>query len=236
MNRRVTQRGDVIVACDFENEERLDAVLAGLADQKPYLKIGMEMYYRCGAALVCRLKDAGYPIFLDLKLHDIPTTVGRAAAQIAALGVDMLNVHAGGGIDMMRAAAEAVRAVSPDTLVIAVTQLTSTSPQMLKEELLIDAPMADTVRHYAQNAKKAGLDGVVCSALEAPVMRELGLFSVTPGIRFPEGAADDQKRVVSPERARALGSGYIVMGRPITGADDPAAAYRRARQDFLGSA
>lgn len=223
---------DVIVACDFAEMSVLDAFLSKVKDLKPFLKIGMEMYYAFGAPLVTRLKDEGYKVFLDLKLHDIPTTVSRAATQIARLGVDMLNVHAGGGIEMMRAGADAVRAVSPDTLVIAVTQLTSTSPEMLKSELLIDTPMAQTVSKYAQNALSAGLDGVVCSALEAPDMAALGLISVTPGIRFADNSVDDQKRVVTPARARELQSSYIVVGRPITAASDPREAYLRATEQF----
>ena len=225
---------DVIIACDFKNREGLDCLLDALKDEKPYLKIGMEMYYRYGYELVKELKERGFKVFLDLKLHDIPNTVEAAARVLAELKTDIINVHAAGGIEMMRRAAEAVRAVSPDTKVIAVTQLTSTSPEALKNELLIDASMDETVRRYAENAKTAGLDGVVCSALEAPIIKELGLLSVTPGIRFAGGSVDDQKRVVTPEKAARLGADYIVVGRAITAAPDPREAYLRAVKEFKG--
>lgn len=195
---------EVIIACDFKDRSGLDALLKELKGERPYLKIGMEMYYRYGYELVRKLKDEGYKIFLDLKLHDIPNTVEAAARVIAELKTDMLNVHAAGGREMMRRASQAVREISPDTKVIAVTQLTSTSPQMLREELLIDAPMTEAVSSYAQNAKSAGLDGVVCSAFEAPDVSKLGLISVTPGIRFAGGSADDQKRVVTRIRRGSL--------------------------------
>lgn len=171
---------DVIIACDFKDREGLDRLLTALEAEKPYLKIGMEMYYRYGYELVKELKERGFKVFLDLKLHDIPNTVEAAARVLAQLKTDIINVHAAGGREMMRRAKEAVKAVSPDTKVIAVTQLTSTSPEMLKGELLIDTPMDETVRRYAENTKAAGLDGVVCSALEAPIIKELGLLSVTP--------------------------------------------------------
>lgn len=225
---------DVIIACDFNDRSGLDALLAALEEEKPYLKIGMEMYYRYGYDLVKELKERGFKVFLDLKLHDIPNTVEAAARVLAGLKTDIINVHAAGGKEMMRRAKEAVGAISPETKVIAVTQLTSTSPEMLKDELLIDAPMDDAVRHYAENAKAAGLDGVVCSALEAPIIKELGLLSVTPGIRFAGGSADDQKRVVTPEKAANLGADYIVVGRAITAAPDPREAYLRAVREFKG--
>lgn len=225
---------DVIIACDFKDRSGLDVLLAALDGEKPYLKIGMEMYYRYGYELVKELKERGFKVFLDLKLHDIPNTVEAAARVLAELKTDIINVHAAGGKEMMRRAAEAVKAISPDTKVIAVTQLTSTSPEMLKNELLIDTPMDETVRRYAENAKAAGLDGVVCSALEAPIIKELGLLSVTPGIRFAGGSADDQKRVVTPEKAARLGSDYIVVGRAITAAPDPREAYLRAVREFKG--
>ncbi len=225
---------DVIIACDFKDRERLDRLLTALEAEKPYLKIGMEMYYRYGYELVKELKERGFKVFLDLKLHDIPNTVEAAARVLAQLKTDIINVHAAGGREMMRRAKEAVKAVSPDTKVIAVTQLTSTSPEMLKGELLIDTPMDETVRRYAENTKAAGLDGVVCSALEAPIIKELGLLSVTPGIRFAGGSADDQKRVVTPEKAARLGSDYIVVGRAITAAPDPREAYLRAVREFKG--
>ena len=225
---------DVIIACDFKDREVLDRLLTALEAEKPYLKIGMEMYYRYGYELVKELKERGFKVFLDLKLHDIPKTVEAAARVLAQLKADIINVHAAGGREMMRRAKEAVKAVSPDTKVIAVTQLTSTSPEMLKGELLIDTPMDETVRRYAENTKAAGLDGVVCSALEAPIIKELGLLSVTPGIRFAGGSADDQKRVVTPEKAARLGSDYIVVGRAITAAPDPREAYLRAVREFKG--
>lgn len=225
---------DVIIACDFKDREGLDRLLMALEAEKPYLKIGMEMYYRYGYELVKELKERGFKVFLDLKLHDIPNTVEAAARVLAQLKTDIINVHAAGGREMMRRAKEAVKAVSPDTKVIAVTQLTSTSPEMLKGELLIDTPMDETVRRYAENTKAAGLDGVVCSALEAPIIKELGLLSVTPGIRFAGGSADDQKRVVTPEKAARLGSDYIVVGRAITAAPDPREAYLRAVREFKG--
>lgn len=225
---------DVIIACDFKDREGLDRLLTVLEAEKPYLKIGMEMYYRYGYELVKELKGRGFKVFLDLKLHDIPNTVEAAARVLSDLKTDIINVHAAGGREMMRRAKEAVKAVSPDTKVIAVTQLTSTSPEMLKGELLIDTPMDETVRRYAENTKAAGLDGVVCSALEAPIIRELGLLSVTPGIRFAGGSADDQKRVVTPEKAARLGSDYIVVGRAITAAPDPREAYLRAVREFKG--
>ena len=223
---------DVIIACDFKDREGLDRLLTALEAEKPYLKIGMEMYYRYGYELVKELKERGFKVFLDLKLHDIPNTVEAAARVLAQLKTDIINVHAAGCREMMRRAKEAVKAVSPDTKVIAVTQLTSTSPEMLKGELLIDTPMDETVRRYAENTKAAGLDGVVCSALEAPIIKELGLLSVTPGIRFAGGSADDQKRVVTPEKAARLGSDYIVVGRAITAAPDPREAYLRAVREF----
>lgn len=225
---------DVIIACDFKDREGLDRLLMALEAEKPYLKIGMEMYYRYGYELVKELKERGFKVFLDLKLHDIPNTVEAAVRVLAQLKTDIINVHAAGGREMMRRAKEAVKAVSPDTKVIAVTQLTSTSPEMLKGELLIDTPMDETVRRYAENTKAAGLDGVVCSALEAPIIKELGLLSVTPGIRFAGGSADDQKRVVTPEKAARLGSDYIVVGRAITAAPDPREAYVRAVREFKG--
>ncbi len=223
---------EVIIACDFKNREELDSLLVELKDERPYLKIGMEMYYRYGYELVKELKEKGYKVFLDLKLHDIPNTVASATKVIAELKTDIINVHASGGIEMMKRAALAVKEISPDTKVIAVTQLTSTSQEMLKEELWIDKPMTETVRHYAENAKKAGLDGIVCSALEAPEAVKLGLMSVTPGIRFAGGSVDDQKRVVTPQKAKELGASYIVMGRAITGAEDRLSAYRRAVEEF----
>lgn len=224
---------DVIIAADFPNQAGLDQFLAQLPGQRPYLKVGMELYYGAGPDLVRRLKGEGYQVFLDLKLHDIPNTVGSAMKVLADLGADMVNLHAAGGSAMMRQAREAL----PDTLLIAVTQLTSTSQQMLTDELLIDAPVDQVVARYAQNAKDAGLDGVVCSPREAQTVKDLcgeKFLTVTPGVRFADAAADDQVRVATPAGARVGGSDYIVVGRPITQAPDPLAAYLRCRADFLG--
>lgn len=224
---------DVIIACDFQEVEELNSLLDKLKSEKPYLKIGMEMYYRFGADLVRRLIDEQYKIFLDLKLHDIPNTVKMAMKQIGKLGVDMTNVHSSGGITMMQYALEGLQSTSKKSpLLIAVTQLTSTDHVMLNNELMIERNINDVVRHYATNAKKAGLDGVVCSALEAPIMKDLGLISVTPGIRFADGSKDDQKRVATPEYARELGADYIVVGRAITGAIDPLEAYKKCVKQF----
>jgi orotidine 5'-phosphate decarboxylase subfamily 1/orotate phosphoribosyltransferase len=227
---------DVIIACDFSSEVELFSFLDKFGECKPFLKIGMELYYKEGPNLVSKLKALGYRIFLDLKLHDIPTTVYKAMKNIASLGVDMLNCHAGGGIEMMQAALKGVIDGSKDKLrptLIAVTQLTSTSPEILKNDLLISSSLEDTVRAYAQNAKTAGLDGVVCSPNEAPIMKELGLISVTPGIRLATGDKHDQKRIATPSFARELGSDYIVVGRPITAAPEPVVAYLSIRDEFL---
>ena len=224
---------DIILACDVPTDEQLFDLLKKLKGERPFLKIGMEMYYRYGYELVKRLKGEGYKIFLDLKLHDIPHTVQSAMKQIASLKVDMINMHASGGIAMMKAGCDAVKQIAPDTLVIAVTQLTSTSEDVLHNELLIPSSMPDTVRHYALNAKKAGLDGVVCSALEASIIKNMGLVSVTPGIRFAGGSVDDQKRVVTPLAARNNGSTYIVIGRAVTGACDVLDAYKFAKNQFV---
>ncbi len=228
---------DVIVALDFPGERETTAFLERLGPLRPYVKIGMELFYAAGPDIVRLLKDRGHSVFLDLKLHDIPNTVGRSMRVLASLGADMLNLHAAGGRDMMRAALEAV--TRPDgtrPILIAVTQLTSTSQEVLKKELLIDTPLETTVLRYAQLAKDSGLDGVVCSALETQRIRaELGgaFLTVTPGVRFSESAKDDQVRVVTPRRARENGSDYIVVGRPITQSADPAEAYLRCRRAFL---
>ena len=223
---------DVIIACDFADRKDLDNLLVNLQDARPYLKIGMEMYYRYGYALVEELKDKGYKVFLDLKLHDIPNTVASAIRVIASLKTDIVNVHASGGVEMMKRAVNEVKNISPTTKVIAVTQLTSTSEDMLNKELLIEHSMETTVRHYATLAKTAGLDGVVCSALEVPIIKELGLLSVTPGIRFLGGSQDDQKRVVTPAKARLLGSDYIVVGRAITSSSNILQSYNQAVNEF----
>ncbi len=223
---------EVIIACDFEDKKALYNFLDKLDGELPYLKIGMELFYKEGPVLVKELKEKGFKIFLDLKLHDIPTTVYKAMKNIAKLNVDITNVHASGGIKMMKQAQQAIDEVGADTILIAVTQLTSTSDEALKEELLIDQNMNDTIKHYANNTKKAGLPGVVCSPLEAPIMKELGLISVTPGIRFQSNSNDDQVRVATPSLAKKLGSSYIVVGRAITKAENPKEAYLRAKKEF----
>lgn len=226
---------DVIIACDFSSKEELYSFLEKFGALRPFLKVGMELFYQEGPDMVRELKKQGYKIFLDLKLHDIPNTVMRAMKNIAALGADITNVHAAGGIEMMKAAMrglkEGARGEVPK--LISVTQLTSISEETLKNELLIGAGLAQTVRAYAENTKKAGLDGCVCSPLEAPIIKELGLLSVTPGIRLEGDSKDDQKRVTTPAIAKALGSTYIVVGRSITGAADPVAAYRRCVEEFI---
>jgi len=232
---------DVIIACDFPSaEETLNFLkhFSGLK-RKPFLKIGMELFYAEGAPLVRRLKAEGYSIFLDLKLHDIPNTVKSAMAVLAGLGVDMVNVHAAGGSAMMKAALEGLRSKSPFgqyPKLIAVTQLTSTSSEMLRNELLINESMPNTIMSYAANAAECGLDGVVCSPLEAAAVHGRcgeGFLTVTPGVRFAEGEKGDQKRVMTPAQARTEGSDYIVVGRPITRAADPLAAYARCMAEFL---
>jgi orotidine-5'-phosphate decarboxylase len=223
---------NVIIACDFKNKDELMTFLSKFEDEKPFIKIGMEIFYGEGPDLVKELKSLGYQIFLDLKLHDIPNTVYKAMKNIASLDVDITNIHAAGGIKMMEYAKKAITEQNAKTKLIAVTQLTSIDNQTLKDELLINNTIDETVKHYAQNAKKAGLDGVVCSPLEAPIIKELGLISVTPGIRFLDNSADDQARVTTPALARALGSTYIVVGRSITQAKNPKEAYLRALKEF----
>ena len=229
---------DVIVACDFATAEQTCAFLDRFTDEKPFVKIGMELFYAEGPAIVRAIKARGHKIFLDLKLHDIPNTVKKAMAVLSGLDVDICNLHAAGGLDMMRGAVEGL--TRPDgsrPLLIAVTQLTSIDQQRMENELLIDRPLEEVVMQYAANAKAAGLDGVVCSPLEAGRVHEVcgGTFlTVTPGIRFADGASGDQQRVTTPARAREIGSDYIVVGRPITAAEDPVAAYRRCVADFVG--
>ena len=225
---------DVIIACDFKDKADTLAFLDQFQDEKPFVKIGMELFYGEGPDIVRAIKDRGHKIFLDLKLHDIPNTVHKAMKNLARLGVDMSNVHAAGTIDMMRAAQEGLGA---DALLIAVTQLTSTTEERMQRELLINAPIADTVAHYARNAKEAGLRGVVCSPLEASLVKEAcgrDFITVTPGIRFADGDVGDQKRIMTPALARETGTEFIVVGRPITQAADAVAAYRRVCKDFLG--
>ena len=228
---------DVIIACDFASKEATLAFLDKFTGKKPFIKIGMELYYAEGPQIVRELKARGHQIFLDLKLHDIPNTVKKAMAVLSRLDVDMTNLHAGGTKAMMEAALEGL--TRPDgtrPILIAVTQLTSTSPEAMKQDLLIDAPMAEVVMHYAQNAKEAGLDGVVCSPLEAEAVHNRcgkSFVTVTPGVRFADGDKGDQVRVMTPEQAKKIGSDYIVVGRPITAAEDPVAAYERCVREFV---
>ena len=229
---------DVIIALDFPSAEETLAFLDKFAgeERKPFVKVGMELFYAAGADIVKEIKRRGHKIFLDLKLHDIPNTVKRSMAVLSALDVDMCNLHAGGGVAMMKAALEGLtRAGGSRPLLIAVTQLTSTSEEVMHRELWIDRPMDETVMHYAANAASAGLDGVVCSPLEAGKVHEVcgeGFLTVTPGIRFDDASKGDQVRVTTPARARELGSDYIVVGRPVTAAEDPVRAYRRCLEDF----
>ena len=229
---------DVIIACDFPSREKTFEFLERLGDERPFVKIGMELYYAEGPAIVRDLKARGHKVFLDLKLHDIPNTVKKAMSVLSALDVDIVNIHAAGTAEMMTAALEGL--TRPDgtrPLLIAVTQLTSTSQEAMTRDLLIDKPIDEVVMHYALTAKKAGLDGVVCSPLEAEKVHGAcgaEFLTVTPGVRFPEGDAGDQKRVMSPVDAKKAGSDYIVVGRPVTAAADPLAQYRRCLEDFLG--
>ena len=225
---------DVIIACDFKNKEDLFEFLKPFEGLNPFLKIGMEIFYKEGPSLVKELKQMGCKIFLDLKLHDIPNTVEKAMRNLGELGVEITNCHAAGGIEMMRAARRGLdnSDVGKNTKLIAVTQLTSISQEALEKELLIEKPLPEVVKTYALNAKTAGLQGVVCSPLEAPIISELGLISVTPGIRFATDSKNDQKRVATPEYARELGSTYIVVGRSITGAENPVEAYNRCVKEF----
>ncbi|MCR4569947.1 MAG: orotidine-5'-phosphate decarboxylase [Bacteroidales bacterium] len=229
---------DVIIACDFPSKETTLAFLDRFeGGRKPFVKIGMELFYGAGPEIVREIKARGHRIFLDLKLHDIPNTVKKAMQVLSALDVDMVNVHASGTVAMMRAALEGLtRADGTRPLLIAVTQLTSTSEEVLQRELLVSASMNDTIVQYARNAKEAGLDGVVCSPLEAAMVKEACgkvFLTVTPGIRFPDAAADDQVRITSPARAKEIGSDFIVVGRPITAAADPVAAYQRCIEEFV---
>ena len=228
---------EVIIACDFSSKEATLAFLDQFKDVKPFVKIGMELYYAEGPSIVKEIKERGHKIFLDLKLHDIPNTVYKAIKNVAALGVDMTNVHAAGTIEMMKAAKKAIDEVNPNTKLIAVTQLTSTSEEMMQKELWIDHPINDTIQHYALNTQQAGLDGVVCSPLEAKLVKDVcneDFITVTPGIRFDDASKGDQKRVTTPAMAREIGSSYIVVGRPITASDDPVAAYNRCVREFVG--
>ena len=228
---------DVIVACDFASAEAVYAFLDKFTGRKPFVKIGMELFYAEGPAIVREIKKRGHKIFLDLKLHDIPNTVKKAMAVLSNLDVDICNLHAAGTCAMMEAALEGL--TRPDgtrPLLIAVTQLTSTDQESMEKDLLIKEPLDQVVMHYAANAKKAGLDGVVCSPLESEKVHALcgkDFLTVTPGVRFADGDKGDQKRVMTPEEARKIGSDYIVVGRPITGASDPVAAYERCVREFV---
>ena len=229
---------DVIIACDFASAEETYRFLDKMGDVKPYVKIGMELYYAEGPAIVHELKRRGHKIFLDLKLHDIPNTVKKAMSVLSRLDVDMCNVHASGTIDMMKAGLRGLtKEDGTRPIVIAVTQLTSTSQERMTEDLLIERPIDEVVMHYAKNCKDSGLDGVVCSPLEAGKVKNVcgsEFVTVTPGVRFADGEVGDQVRVTTPAKAREIGSDYIVVGRPITQADDPVAAYRRCVEEFLG--
>ncbi|MEG9430174.1 MAG: orotidine-5'-phosphate decarboxylase [Christensenellaceae bacterium] len=229
---------DVIIACDFDGAKKTLEFLDLFKDEKPFVKIGMELFYSAGPDIVRELKKRGHKVFLDLKLHDIPNTVRKSMAVLSGLGADIVNLHAAGTVNMMKAALEGLtRADGTRPLLIAVTQLTSTDGESLRRDLLIDKPMEEVVMHYALNAKSAGLDGVVCSPLEAGKVHSVcgeGFITVTPGVRFAGGEKGDQKRVTTPEQARILGSDYIVVGRPITAADDPVKAYERCLKEFLG--
>ena len=227
---------DVIIACDFSSKEQTLNFLDKFTGRKPFVKIGMELFYAEGPEIVRTIKERGHRIFLDLKLHDIPNTVKKAMSVLRNLDVDMTNVHAAGTVDMMKAAIEGLtREDDTRPLLIAVTQLTSTSEERMQKELLIGASINDTIVKYAENAKAAGLDGVVCSPLEAAMVKEAcgkEFMTVTPGVRFADGDVGDQVRVTTPERAREIGSDFIVVGRPITAADDPVAAYERCMKEF----
>ena len=229
---------DVIIACDFDSAEKTFAFLDKFTGKKPFVKIGMELYYAEGPSIVKEIKKRGHKIFLDLKLHDIPTTVKKAMAVLSRLDVDMTNLHAAGTKRMMEAAIEGL--TRPDgtrPMLIAVTQLTSTDQETMEADLLIKEPIDKVVMHYAHNAMEAGLDGVVCSPLEAGKVHDTcgkSFVTVTPGVRFADGDVGDQKRVMTPAAAKEIGSDYIVVGRPITAAEDPVAAYERCVREFVG--
>ncbi|NLA69438.1 MAG: orotidine-5'-phosphate decarboxylase [Clostridiales bacterium] len=231
---------DVIIACDFDNAQDTFRFLDAFEDSKPFVKIGMELFYSEGPDIVRELKKEGHKVFLDLKLHDIPNTVRKSMAVLAGLGTDILNCHAGGSIRMMEYALQGLEEgckSSERPLLIAVTQLTSTDQDTLEEDLLIEKPIDDVVMHYALNAKKANLDGVVCSPLEAKKVHLMcgdDFLTITPGVRWADSATGDQKRVMTPSQAKENGSDYIVVGRPITQAEDPVAAYKRCCDEFIG--
>lgn len=229
---------DVIIACDFAGKREVLDFLDLFTEEKPYVKIGMELFYAEGPEIVREIKKRGHKIFLDLKLHDIPNTVMKAMSVLVNLDVDMCNVHAGGTVSMMEAAVKGLtRADGTRPLLIAVTQLTSTDQERMEKDLLIEKPLEDVVMHYAKNAKAAGLDGVVCSPLESGKVHSAcgaDFLTVTPGVRFTGGETGDQARVTTPTRAKEIGSDYIVVGRPITQAEDPVSAYRKCISQFIG--
>ncbi len=229
---------DVIIACDFSSAEATFSFLDKFTEEKPFVKIGMELYYAEGPSIVKEIKKRGHKIFLDLKLHDIPNTVKKAMSVLSSLDVDMTNLHAAGTVEMMKAAVEGLtKEDGTRPILIAVTQLTSTSEERMQKELLINASINDTIVKYAENAKAAGLDGVVCSPLEAGMVKDacgMEFMTVTPGVRFADGDVGDQVRVTTPERAKEIGSDYIVVGRPVTQAEDPVAAYKRCVKEFVG--
>ena len=229
---------DVIIACDFDSKQKTLAFLDKFTGKKPFVKIGMELFYAEGPSIVKEIKARGHKIFLDLKLHDIPNTVKKSMAVLSRLDVDMTNLHAGGTIRMMQAAIEGLtREDGSRPILIAVTQLTSTDEESMRNDLLIEKPIDEVVMHYAHNAKLAGLDGVVCSPLEAGKVHGVcgeKFLTVTPGVRFADGDVGDQKRVMTPAEAKKIGSDYIVVGRPITAAEDPVAAYERCVAEFVG--
>ncbi len=229
---------DVIVACDFASKEQTLEFLSLFTDRKPFVKIGMELFYAEGPEIVREIKKRGHKIFLDLKLHDIPNTVKKSMAVLSRLDVDICNLHAAGTVRMMEAALEGLtREDGTRPLLIAVTQLTSTDQESMENDLLIHESIDKVVMHYALNARNAGLDGVVCSPLEAKKVHETcgrDFLTVTPGVRFADGDIGDQKRVMTPAAAKEIGSDYIVVGRPITAADDPVAAYKRCCDEFIG--
>ncbi|HIU28028.1 MAG TPA: orotidine-5'-phosphate decarboxylase [Candidatus Fimisoma avicola] len=228
---------DVIIACDFDNAKDTLEFLDKFQDQKPYIKIGMELFFSETPEIVREIKRRGHKIFLDLKLHDIPNTVKKAMAALSKLDIDMVNVHCAGTTAMMKAALEGlIREDGTRPILIAVTQLTSTDQEAMEKDLLIHGDIKDVVMHYAKTAKNAGLDGVVCSPAEAEKVHEkcgADFLTVTPGIRFADSAADDQKRVMTPQQAREIGADYIVVGRPITQAADPVAVYERCVREFV---
>jgi len=231
---------DVIIALDFKDAQETFTFLDKFTEEKPFVKVGMELFYGEGPQIVREIKARGHNIFLDLKLHDIPMTVEKAMRNLARLGVNMTNLHAAGTIEMMKGALHGLEEGATGTeraILLAVTQLTSTSTEIMNKELLLPGDINDVIVHYAKNTKEAGLDGVVCSPLEASIVKDAcgtGFLTVTPGIRYPGAGNQDQVRVTSPADAKAIGTDYIVVGRPITAQENPVEAYRRIVKDFIG--